>query len=84
MEKNELVNYSPENILQIISDSQEYFYCSIIKEVENRRKLKKRFDNIVNICIKKKKNDKTSIENSSCPSKKTPKKSKKKAKKEKK
>ena len=56
MERHGLLDSSPELILQRISgDNGDYFYCNEISDMESRRKLKKRFDNIINISIKKKK-----------------------------
>lgn len=56
MENEGLSNASPETILQNLSGGNgEYFYCSVVGDIEKRRKLKKRFDNIINITIKKNK-----------------------------
>jgi hypothetical protein len=56
MNENFLCDSSPESILQRISGGKgEYFYCETVPDLESRRKLKKRFDNIINISIKKKK-----------------------------
>lgn len=34
--------------------ANEYFYTEAVQDIDSRRKLKKRFDNIINISIKKK------------------------------
>lgn len=55
MVANKLTQSSPEAILQKISGEKgQYFYCQYVLDIESRRKLKKRFDNIINISIKKK------------------------------
>ena len=53
--KNHLMNDSPSTILGLLSNNNdEYFFEKYIDgNAELRRKLRKRFDNIVNIDIKK-------------------------------
>ena len=55
MVDNNLMNQSPSLILSELSKSpNEYFFEKYInKQIELRRKLRKRFDNIINIDIKK-------------------------------
>lgn len=55
MKDNHLLEESPSLILSRLSDqSEEYFFEKYIKgQIELRRKLRKRFDNVVNIDIKK-------------------------------
>jgi len=54
MIKRNLFQSSPSEILGKISDGQEYFFEKNINyNAEMRRKLRKRFDNIINIDIKK-------------------------------
>ena len=53
--RNNLMKESPSTILSLLSkQSDEYFFEKYINgHTEFRRKLRKRFDNIVNIDIKK-------------------------------
>ena len=55
MVENRLMNESPSLILSKLSDDKaEYFFEKFINgQVELRRRLRKRFDNVVNIDIKK-------------------------------
>ena len=55
MIKNGLMKESPSTILNLLSgNKEEYFFEKYINgHIEFRRKLRKRFDNIVNIDIKK-------------------------------
>ena len=55
MREQGLMNESPSIILSKLSnDESEYFFQKYLdKQVELRRKLRKRFDNVVNIDIKK-------------------------------
>ena len=59
MEANDLQDGRPEIILQEISRTKDgsidYFYNEEVSNLNDRRKLKKRFDNIINISIKKEK-----------------------------
>jgi hypothetical protein len=54
MEKHSLMHSSPSEILAVVSNDDEYFFEEKINyNPEMRRKLRKRFDNIINIDIKK-------------------------------
>ena len=54
MEINSLMSNSPSEILAFVSKDSEYFFEERINyNPEMRRKLRKRFDNIINIDIKK-------------------------------
>ena len=54
MEINSLMGNSPSEILAFVSKDTEYFFEERINyNPEMRRKLRKRFDNIINIDIKK-------------------------------
>lgn len=55
MTDNHLLEESPSHILNRLSDqSGQYFFEKYINgQIELRRKLRKRFDNVVNIDIKK-------------------------------
>jgi hypothetical protein len=55
MVRNKLMNQSPSVILtQLSGGNEEYFFEEPInRQMELKRKLRKRFDNIINIDIKK-------------------------------
>lgn len=55
MVEHQLMEESPSLILsQLSNDQEQYFFEKYINyQVEARRKLRKRFDNVVNIDIKK-------------------------------